>query len=122
MGIPMTFRESIRQKLIEGFININELFYMKNFSILQVGVLRKVAQMLGSGISPTETNTFLKSPTGTQIMRLYREILINRFGEDGKGMPNSDDQAHPGFNPTNIEAHTELINSLASEILQKVKG
>jgi len=122
MGIPMTFRESIRQKLIEGFININELFYMKNFSILQVSVLRKLAQLLGTGGSPTETNTFLKSPTGTEIMRLYRDILIKRFGEDGKGMPNSDSSVHPGFNPNNIEAHAELINSIASEILQKIKG
>jgi hypothetical protein len=122
MGNPMTFRDSIRKKLIEGFVNINELFYMKNFSILQVQVLRSVAEKLGAGVTPTTVNEFLKSPMGIQVMKLYRDTLIGRFGESGKGLPNSDESADPGFDPVNTEAHQQLVNDIAEEIIQKVRG
>jgi hypothetical protein len=122
MVAPLSFREIIRKKLTEGFVTINELFYMKNFSVLQVEVLRSVAETLGAGATPTDVNNFLMSPLGREMMKIYRQILIRRFGDVGKGMPNSDEAADPGFNPANLEAHKALVKSIADELVSKVQG
>lgn len=122
MATPITFRASIRKKLVEGFTCINELFFMKNFSILQVEVLRTVAELSGAGKTPTDVNNFLISPIGKEMMKMYREILIRRFGEGAKGMPNSDEKADPGFNVGNLEDHKALVNSIVDELVNKVQG
>ena len=122
MVAPLSFRETIRKKLTEGFVTINELFYMKNFSVLQVEVLRSVAEQLASAATPTDVNNFLMTQLGREMMKIYRQILIRRFGEHGKGMPNSDENADPGFNPANLEAHKALVKSIADELVSKTQS
>jgi len=114
------FRKSIRNILKESFETIKELFTMKNFSLLQIQVLRIIAQKLGVGNSANEVNQFLMSKTGKEIMRHYREVLIDRYGEDGAGMPHSDDTVDPGFNPANHKENSTLANFIANEIIQRL--
>jgi hypothetical protein len=93
-----------------------ELFVMKNYMQVQSDVLQNLARHFGYS-EIRNINSFLSSTEGQFAMKMFRKILIDKYGEDPSkpNSPNTDND--PGFLGSDPQAKENLVRKITSDII-----
>jgi hypothetical protein len=102
-----------------GVKKLYELFNMKHYMGVQSSVLQKLSHHFGmeGGL-----NDFLSSPNGQHAMKMFRKILIDKYGEDPDKPKNPNTDKDSGFFGDDSESREKLVNQITSEIILSYKG
>lgn len=113
--MPLSLQEAIRSRM-RSVAKLYELFVMKNYMQVQAEVLQNLARHFGHS-EIRNINSFVTSPEGQFAMKAYRNVLIDKYGEDviKPHSPNTD--SDPGFFGNDVSAREKLVRDITHNII-----
>ena len=114
--MPLSFQESIRGRM-RSTLNLYELFNMRHYMDIQKDVLINVSHHFGI----SDFRQFASSELGQHAMKMYRNILLRKYGEDPEKPMNPNTDKDPGFFGNDPYSKKKLIDDITSEIIISYK-